>query len=68
MRGSASERATLCPSYSVMMSPALIPAFMAGEPSATFATSAPVVSLRPKPLASSGVSDWMETPSQLRDT
>ena len=51
-----------------MMSPVLRPARSAGEPSVTEDTSTPVVSVRPKLFASSGVTGWMPTPSQPRVT
>ena len=40
----------------------------AGLPGMTSATSTPVASRAPKDLARSGVSGWMVTPSQPRDT
>ena len=55
-------------SNSVTMSPAAIPARSAGLSCTTSEIRTPLASLRPKPLASSGVSGWMETPSQPRVT
>ena len=51
-----------------MTSPCAIPAFSAGPPSVTEATSAPRGLSRRRPSASSSVTLWMRTPSQPRRT
>jgi hypothetical protein len=54
------------PSNSTMMSPASSPAFSAGPPSVTPATSAPMARSMPRLSAISSVTSWMRTPSQPR--
>ena len=55
-------------SNSMMMSPEAMPALAAGLSWTTSEMSTPLGSLSPKLLASSGVSGWIDTPSQPRVT
>ena len=66
--GRSPDFATFFPANSTMMSPGFTPALSAGEPATTDATRAPVASFRLKPLASSLVRGWTDTPSQPRST
>ena len=54
------------PSNSIRTSPATRPALSAGLSLTTSEMSTPLGSLSPKLLASSGVSGWIDTPSQPR--
>ena len=57
---------TFLPSNSMSTSPDTMPALSAGLSLTTSAMRTPLGSLSPKLLASSGVSGWIDTPSQPR--